>query len=354
MSFENVFITGATGYIGGEALYQLLNNKEGRKFNITALVRNEAKSEKLLKATNHQVSTVIGTLDDTELFKEQILKNDVIINTADVDNVPHAQVLHDTLIKIDRPTILIHTSGTSVIGDDLSADKNATTKIYSDVKDIDEINKLPEKQPHRPVDKLVLDIEEHNPKVKTVIISPSTIFGLSDGYDKITSIQIPMLINACLKRGKAFSVYNGNYIWSHVHIKDLGDLYYLLLSKLTTGDKSLPTGKKGYYFGAYTLKDEGSVTTRASAIEHTWAEVSKVVAQELKERNLIESDEVSHADPEDVVKYTSFDFGPYLWGTNARSRADNAYAIGWKPKYSDPNSFWGSIGPDVDHVVKSG
>ncbi|CUM56794.1 unnamed protein product, partial [Debaryomyces fabryi] len=39
MASLKVFLTGATGYIGGEVLYQLLNNKV-HNFEVTALVRS--------------------------------------------------------------------------------------------------------------------------------------------------------------------------------------------------------------------------------------------------------------------------------------------------------------------------
>lgn len=340
-----VFLTGATGYIGGEVLYQLLSH-DG--FEVTALVRSEKKAEALKEKTKNKVRTVIGCLDDLSLIESEVQRADVVINTANVDHVPSAEVMAKALEHKKTKTIFIHTSGTSVIGDPLSEEKTASTKIYSDAADIDEILALPEEQPHQPVDRIVQGIEEANPLVKTVIVCPSTIFGKSHGYDNLFSSQIPYLAKFSNKAGFAFSVYLGDYIWSHVHIHDLGELYYLLLTRLLA-DEKIPTGREGYYFGAYA--DSLSATNKPSAIEHSWKDVSAEVGRLLKAKGAIKSDEVKPLTPEAIVELAGFDFAPVLWGTNSRSRADNGVKIGWKPKLAAANVFWDSILDDVDYIL---
>lgn len=347
MSIRKVFITGATGYIGGEVLYKLLNGEE--QFDITALVRSQAKSDKLLAATGNKIFTAIGNLDDAAIIREQAEKADIIINTADVDHVASAELLLSVLVAKRTPTILIHTSGTSVIGDALSATKTRSPKIYSDVKNIDEINLLPQNQPHRPVDEIVLDIQEKNPLVKTVIIAPSTIFGLSHGYDKINSVQVPYLVELSLKRGKVFSVYSGDYIWSHIHIHDLGELYELIWKRLTRDPLSIPTGKQGYYFGSYSINNEQG--TKLSSIEHVWYDVSKAIGESLYKRKLVTTPDVDHLAQEEIVKFSGDDFAPFYWGSNSRSRGDNGYKIGWEPKYFESKYFLASIDEDIDYLL---
>ncbi|ODV76805.1 NAD(P)-binding protein [Suhomyces tanzawaensis NRRL Y-17324] len=351
-----VFLTGATGYIGGEALYQLLNNQDGIEFHVTALVRSEEKGEKLKAAANKpsntnnsKVTTAIGCLDDLDLIKELVSKNEVIINTANVDHVPSAKVLAEALHTSTTKKVLIHTSGTSVLGDSLSASKGPSTKVYSDSKDIDEINSLAPEQPHRPVDEIILDIHSHNEKVTTAIICPSNIVGISNGYDKIISVQSPFLIRLAKKNGKAVTSYSGEYIWSHIHIKDLGDLYYLILQKFLNG-ASIPANKEGYYFGAYALENEGTPTKEPSSIEHTWKQLSEYIGKSMHKRGLIGSAEVVAFEPEPLVKLSGDEFAPYYWGTNSRSRADNGYAIGWKPKYTSMEEYWKAIEQDIDYI----
>ena len=352
MTALKVFITGATGYIGGEVLYQILNLNYN--FDITALVRNQAKSEKLLKSTNNKVKTAIGDLDDLQLIEKYAQESDIIINTADVDHVPSAEVLYKALTSKKTPTYLIHTSGTSILGDSLREGKRPSKKVYSDVKNIEEINSLPLEQPHRPVDKIILDISEKNPIVYTVVVSPSNIFGQSNGYDKIISAQIPLLASLSVKNSQAFSVFDGNYIWSRVHIKDLGDLYLLLLDKLLKGE-NISKGKQGYYFGSYTVENEVNVSEEPVDIEIVWRKVSEKVGQELYKKKLISKEEVAELKPEQIVKIPgSIDFAPYLWGTNSRSRGDNGIRVGWKPKYTGSKTYWDSIEEDVDYMEKNG
>ncbi|SGZ50220.1 CIC11C00000000014 [Sungouiella intermedia] len=341
----SVFLTGATGYIGGEILYQLLTHGG---YNVTALVRTDAKAQLLSEKTNGEVKTVVGCLDDLDTISTQVDAADVVINTANVDHVPSAEVFAKALAKKTKKTIFIHTSGTSVVGDPLSSTKGPSTVVYSDVKSIDEINSLADEKPHRPVDKIVLDIEEQNANVKTVIVCPSTIFGKSRGYDNLFSSQIPLLAALSKKHGKAFTVYLGDYIWSHVHIHDLGDLYYLILERLIA-DESIPTSKKGYYFGSYT--DSSAITNSPSEIEHSWKGVAIQIGKILKEKGEIETNEVEQLSPDEINTFSGYLFAPYYWGTNSRTRGDNGVKIGWKPKYASSSMFWDSLEADVDHAL---
>jgi len=60
-----LFITGATGYIGGDALYAVANAYPDLE--ITALVRNSDKGAKVA-AQYPKTRLVYGTLDSTELL----------------------------------------------------------------------------------------------------------------------------------------------------------------------------------------------------------------------------------------------------------------------------------------------
>ena len=350
---SKVFITGATGYIGGEALYQLLNSSQ--KYDITALVRSEEKAENLKTATGNKVRTVIGHLDDLELIDEQVRANDIIINTANVDHVPSAEVLRKALAAKKEPTILVHTSGTSVIGELLDdSQRSALKKVWSDEKNIDEINRIPDQAPHRPVDKIILEIQEKNPQVKTAIIAPSLIFGISHGYDKRNSIQIPELIKATIKNDGPFTVNSGDCIWSHIHIHDLGALYKVVLDKLVAGE-DIPQGRNGYYFGALALKNEPTPTENPTEIEHLWRNLSEKTGELLYRRKLVKSNKVQALQADQVVPLKDGDpFAPYYWGTNSRSRADNGYKIGWRPKYATLDQFWDSVEEDLDHLIEIG
>lgn len=336
-----VFLTGATGYIGGQILYELLKHSQ---FEITVLVRSQEKADSLLEKTGNRVTPVIGDLDSTTLLAQQVQVSDLVISAADASHLASVQNIAQVLAEKSTKTIYVHTAGTSVICDELAPQKPAA-KIYSDIDDIDAINLLPESQPHRKVDKLALEIQDQNPQTTVAIISPSTIFGKSDGYDHQYSAQIPLLVDLTLKNKRAFLVYEGKDLWSHIHIKDLGELYWLVISRLIDGEQ-LPTGKLGYYFGSYTDK-EGKSTD----IEHNWGDALAAVGRILKDKGKLDTSEVEQLTPAQIIEFSGKPGAPAYFGTNSRSRADNAKSIGWQPKLYAAHIFWESIEADVDYVL---
>ena len=65
MSPTRILLTGATGYLGGSILTELVKNPA---YQIVALVRQEEQAAKL-KAAMPSVETVVGALTDLELVK---------------------------------------------------------------------------------------------------------------------------------------------------------------------------------------------------------------------------------------------------------------------------------------------
>lgn len=344
MSRTTVFLSGATGYIGGEILYQLLLSDA---YDVTALVRTQKKAETLEKQTGGRIKTVLGTLDDLDVIRGETERADVIITAADADHVPSIQAIAEVLKKKSTKGVLVHTSGSGILMDINFNTRGLTAPVYSDVDSIDQIYTFADDKPHRPVEKIAFSVEEENPLIKTVIVSPSTIFGKSRGYDNVYSVQIPYLakISADLKKG--FTVEKGDSIWSHVHIADLGDLYNLLLAKILAGE-DIPTGKKGYYFGAYPSDVK---PTDISPVEHTWKQVADRVSEVLFEKGLAESKEAVAFSGDEIYKFSGEKNSNLYWGTDSRCRGDNGVRVGWIPKYDGADDFWNSIEEDVEYAL---
>jgi N-acetyl-gamma-glutamylphosphate reductase len=72
----NVFITGATGYIGGDTLYELYTKHP--EFTYTALVRTAEKAKSVTDKFP-KVKTVQGDNDSQELIKNEAAKADIVI-----------------------------------------------------------------------------------------------------------------------------------------------------------------------------------------------------------------------------------------------------------------------------------
>ena len=62
--------------------------------------------------------------------------------------------------------------------------------------------------------------------VRAYLVNPSTIYGMASGkcvdagLANKHSIQVPLLINAALDRGRAGMVGNGLNVWPNVHIDE--------------------------------------------------------------------------------------------------------------------------------------
>lgn len=331
-SRKRVFLLGATGFIGGEILYKLLTLPEFEKFDITILTRCHEKAKQIRQLTQGKVKPVVGSVRDPFLMYHELQKADIVINAADVDSVRCAKYISNVASRIRKPYLVLHTSGTSVIGDGLSAIKGSP-KVYSDVANNKDINSLPDQQPHRPVDKIILGIQERNPEyVRTVIVAPPTIFGQNDGFINRQSVQIPKLVALAMKNKQSFTTYSGDYNWSHVHIDDLANLYVILLKNLLDG-KNIKTGREGYYFA------ENGV--------HNWKDISSRIGELLKERGLVKTDEVANLQPEQIQKLANDEFAPYYWGTNSVSKADLARSYGWNPKFTTNDLL-----RDVDNTIQ--
>ncbi|HET6468808.1 MAG TPA: NAD(P)H-binding protein, partial [Geminicoccaceae bacterium] len=104
-----VFVTGATGYIGGSVAARLL----AAGHEVRGLVRDGAKAA-LLEAQG--IVPVPGSLDDADVLRREAAAVDAVVNAASSDHRGAVMALLDGLAGTGRP--FVHTSGTSVVADD--------------------------------------------------------------------------------------------------------------------------------------------------------------------------------------------------------------------------------------------
>jgi hypothetical protein len=92
---------------------------------------------------------------------------------------------------------------------------NESSKVYHDMasEDVAKILSFDLSHIHRDVEEAIVSAaKEHG--VTAAIVSPPMIHGIGEGPVKKRSIQVPILIENTLKRGKAFQVLEGNNIWN--------------------------------------------------------------------------------------------------------------------------------------------
>jgi nucleoside-diphosphate-sugar epimerase len=213
-----VFLTGATGYIGGSVGRALAD----RGHEVRGLVRTDAGAQELERIG---VRPVRGNLSSWSLLIEEARAADAVINAADADDAFAISALLTALEGSEKP--LIHTSGSSIVGDMAAGEFAGPTYTEDSVV-------LPrfEKAGRVAIDRQVLAAAPR--QIRSVVICPTMIYGLGTG-PKTDSIQIPWLIALSRESGAGRHVGSGRNIWSNVHIDDLVELYLLALESAQAG-----------------------------------------------------------------------------------------------------------------------
>jgi nucleoside-diphosphate-sugar epimerase len=280
-----IFITGATGYIGGSLAAKLM--AQGHQ--ITGLTRTEDGAGKL-KARG--IEPVIGSLIDGAILGKAAGDADAVINAANSDEANAVEAMLPALHGSGKP--YIQTSGSSAIGDRALGEPSELVFHEDSV-----FEPLPERAGRVAIDRMVLAAAHRN--VRSIVIRPSLIYGLGHGLHR-DSVQVPKMIALTKKYGAPLHVGRGLNIWSHVHIDDVVDLYLLALERAAPGSLF------------YIENGECSMRTITQAI-------GELIAKE----------------PQDWPIAQAFaDLGPgafTTYGSNSRVRADKARAmLGWQPR----------------------
>ncbi len=211
-----VFLTGATGYIGGSIAEKLI----ARGHEVLALVRDDAKAAALAAKG---ISIIKGDLNNESALRLGAQECDAVLNAADADHLFAAQTLIDALTGSGK--VLIHTSGSSIVCDD------ALGAFASDRVFTDDAPFAP--QSHRlqriSVDKLVRKAGI-DAGIRTAVVCPTMVYGEGRGLHK-DSDQLPKLIKKSREVGAGVYIETGKNIWSNVHIDDLTDLYLLVMER---------------------------------------------------------------------------------------------------------------------------
>ncbi|KAL4243713.1 NAD(P)-dependent Metabolic Enzyme [Abortiporus biennis] len=323
-TMTSVFITGATGYIGGSFLARLLVPSYEYKLNISILVRSKEKAESL--QSEFGIHSIVGSLEDEDILEEAASQAHIVVNFANCDHLEGAKAILRRLKRRHETTgdvpILLHTSGTGTI---LADDRGMaiTGEIYDDLNP-DQIETLPPKALHRHVDLEVVAADKEG-YVKSYIVLPSLVFGIASnvlvdaGLARKVSIVLPGSIRFALDRGEVGMIGKGLSVWNCVHIDDNTDAYMLLFDTiLAQRNRDIGHGRDGYY-----ILENG---------QFSWYELAKELAVVLHRQGKIKSDEPSTYTEEELVKYYGSLEMAYIFGTTSRGRGNRIRALDWKPQ----------------------
>jgi nucleoside-diphosphate-sugar epimerase len=294
-----IFMTGATGYIGGSIAARLV--QLGHE--VTALVRSEGGAAAL---RNLGMTPVRGTLDDADVIAQACRRADAVVDTADANHEGVVPAIVGALRGSDK--VLLHTSGSGIVA--TRADGALVETVYDEFTPV--APTLPRMQQRVAIDQAVFAAAEAG--VRAVVIRPSMIHGEGRGLRK-ESFQVPALIEQSRKAGIGLHIGPGENRWANVHIDDVVDLYVLALGRAPAG---------ALY---YAENGEDALKTIAAAISRMlgFGGRTRVWSPAEAEAAL------------GIRAHTSF-------GSNSRVRARRAREeLGWQPK-----------GPSLLHEIEAG
>ena len=212
----HVFITGASGYIGGALAEALI----AAGHSVSGLARSDAAAAAL---RGRGIAPVAGTLDDGAALAAAALKADVTINAANAGHRGAAEAMVAALTGTAKA--FIHTGGSSIVG------TRARGELVEAVFDEDTpFTPTPQRAARVEIDKLVRAAKG----MRGIVIAPSLIYGRGAGLNP-HSIQVPWLIALAKKSGVAKHIGPGENRWSNVHIDDVVTLYLAAIEKAPAG-----------------------------------------------------------------------------------------------------------------------
>ncbi|KAE8373960.1 hypothetical protein BDV26DRAFT_54216 [Aspergillus bertholletiae] len=337
-----VFVTGITGYIGGDAFYLIQQNHPDLEF--SALIRTEDKARQV-REKYPKVRVVLGDLDDAAKVTQEAAWADIVIHTADAsDHVGAANAIAKGMVEghsPERPGYWLHTGGTGILtyfdSEVRKVSGEPDEKVFNDWYGVDELVNLPTAAFHRNVDEIVLDTgSKHSDRVKTVIVCPPTIYGRGRGPVSGRGRQVYELASFILKQKYSPQIGRGLARWNNVHVYDLSRLYDSLvraaLDPTKRDDKEI-WGAKGYL-----LSENG---------EHIWGDLSRLIGQQaFKYGHLTHEPEHKEWSLDEALRSPA-GFEAASWGYNSRGSALRARNIlGWRPQER-------SLEAEVPEIIRS-
>jgi hypothetical protein len=263
---------------------------------------------------------VIGDFDSFDLIASEAAAADIVLNWASSDHDGLNNAVIAGLKKKGSQCYLIHTSGTGLLTyEDTKNNREAqaSSKVYDDWEGVSEVVGLPDDAMHMNVDRVILNTASENPSIRTAIVAPPLIYGVSANKNaaRERSAARQMVIDI-LKHGKGFFINEGKARWNTVHVDDLARLYLILVEQAAQGGGKATWGSESYYFA-----ENGDVC---------FEELAKEISRIAWEKGQLSTDETESLTTSEGNKL--FPFTTTMTLQNSRSKAVRARELfNWNP-----------------------
>ncbi|KAK0458021.1 NAD-P-binding protein [Desarmillaria tabescens] len=336
-----LLITGASGYLGGTLLNDLINipNVE-----IYALVRTESQASAVRSLGVRPVE--FDLMNQTVIQKAvEELELTIVLHLADAFSFVPPEAFIRGLATVKQKTgenvHFVHTSGAKIFSSHTGINQrlNDTDDVYATQK----TTKSPIPLMQTPVDTVTSILELGDELgVRTYIYVPPMVYGPGEGFGNKISIQFVGIVRVGLALRRVYQVANDTDEWPLCHIKDVTTLYMALASAILEG-KDVPHGKQGGYYFAVNN-------------EFSWKKLYESIAASLAKRGLVDDTAVIKPSAEDYDRIAQVQGGPRevvdisIAGRCALT-GDNGKRLGWVPKY-DVDHLYSVIDEEVEFILR--
>ncbi len=196
-----VFITGATGYIGFHAATAL--RRAGHQ--VVALVRSAEKAKRLAA---HEIEPVIGSIENPESYRAPAARCSVAVHVAvdyATDVFAQDKLAVETLLA-GRPELLIYTSGIWVYGPTGRRAADETAPLNPPIR----VSRRPEME----------RLSQSTATSRAIVLRPGCVYGQEGGmfgewFAPVSKGEAPTIVG------------DGTNRWPLVHVDDLANAYVL-------------------------------------------------------------------------------------------------------------------------------
>ncbi|KAF2149197.1 NAD(P)-binding protein [Myriangium duriaei CBS 260.36] len=310
-----IFLTGATGYLGGDTLHQLIESGIPAS-QISCLVRSEEKA-KPVEAAYPGIRIVIGDLDNSALLETESEAANIVLNLASTSHAGGFSAIAKGLTRKAKPGYWIQIGGASVVSARDVEEKRwgePPEASYDDAKDSDAIVSLIKANKKRVAENILLS--QPSDALNYALILGPLIYGDGRGPVHQRSMQAPDIAKVTLQRKKGFTLGRGLNIWSNIHVRDISSQVGKLVQAAQKSHRDDLWNAKGIY-----AVENGQME---------FGELSRRIAKSAHEQGFIDSpssdDKITGDQADSLVGHASV-----LWGTNAVLKSTKSQSLlGWK------------------------